>query len=198
MWEPENSGCMGFTEVKDGRCGPASESNRESVTPQEEKEWALRVALNCLDKTAYVEAEQSTSPDSESVNSTTERAECRKPGVKSRAVKQNLLATRRVTLASEAKTLTATNGNTARWENRRKRSRCSSTRKKLKVEIFRLHMQFSFSSSSKGGTQGKQKGWQRREGEENFFLLPHPPKGTRLVSVPKHTILVSPLCNTSH
>lgn len=69
-----------------------------------------------------------------------QRAECRKPGVKSHAVKQNLLATRRVTLASEAKTLRATNGNTARWENRRKRSRCSSTRKKLKVEIFRLHM----------------------------------------------------------
>lgn len=64
-----------------------------------------------------MKAEQSISLDFESVNSTTERAECRKHVVKSHTVKQNLVATRRVTLASEAKTLTPTNGNTAHWES---------------------------------------------------------------------------------
>lgn len=64
-----------------------------------------------------MKAEQSISPDFESVNSTTERAECRKHVAKSHTVKQNLVATRRVTLASEAKTLTPTNGNTAHRES---------------------------------------------------------------------------------
>lgn len=146
-----------------------------------------------------MKAEQSISLDFESVNSTTEWAECRKHVAKSHIVKQNLVATRRVTLASEAKTLTPTNGNTARWESERKRSRCSSTRKKLKVKIFRLHMQFSFSCSSKGGRQGKQKGRSRKEGEEKiFFLLLLPLKAKILAYFSKYTIFVSLLCNTNN
>lgn len=136
----ENRGCMGFTEGRDGQCRLASGWNPNPVTLHEGKEHVPRFNCNCFDRTIYAKAEQSISPDSQSVNSTTERAECRKHVAKSHTVKQNLVATRRVTLASEAKTLTPTNGNTAHWESKEKRSRCSSMRKKLKVKIFRLHM----------------------------------------------------------
>lgn len=136
----ENRGCMGFTEGRGGQHTLTSGWNPNPATPQEEKEHVPRFDFNCFDRIMYVKAEQSISLDSQSVNSTTERAECRKHVAKSHTVKQNLLAMRRVTLASEAKTLTPTNGNTAHWEGKEKRSRCSSMRKKLKVKIFRLHM----------------------------------------------------------
>lgn len=130
---PRMGGCMGLPEVRNGQCRLAAGWNPNPGTLHEEKEHVPRFSLNCFDRTLHVKAEQSISLDSQSVNSTTEWAECRKHVAKSHTVKQNLVATRRVTLASEAKTLTPTKRNTAHWESKEKRSRCSSMRKKLKV-----------------------------------------------------------------
>jgi len=72
MLEFENTGCTGFTEVKDGQCRPASEGNTKPLTLREEKENVLRFDFDCFYKTIYVKAEHSISLDLESVNSTTE------------------------------------------------------------------------------------------------------------------------------